>query len=82
MSNFTLKDINFFGELLIKRKSYLDEFEVKLKVEKIDAIILPTFGVCAFKEEDSSELAFIQSINLFTNLIGFCSGTIPITVVK
>jgi len=49
LSNFTLKDINFFGELLVKRKSYMDEFEEKLKLEKIDAIILPTFGVCAFK---------------------------------
>lgn len=82
LENFTLQDINYFVELLTHRKSYIDEFEKKIKLEKIDAIICPTFGTCAFKHEDADELAFIESISLFANFIGFCSGTIPVTVVK
>ena len=82
LKNFALRDINYFVELLVHRKSYIDEFEKKIKLEQIDAIILPTFATCAFKNEDAEELAFIESINLFVNFLGFCSGTFPVTVVK
>jgi len=43
---------------------------------------LPTFATCAFKSEDADDLAFTETINLFVNFLGFCSGTIPVTVVK
>jgi len=45
-------------------------------------LLLPTFATCAFKHEDAAVLGTVESINLIVNFLGYCAGTIPITVVK
>jgi len=53
-----------------------------MRLENIDALIIPAFATCAFKAEDAPVIDFVLNVNMITNLLGYCVGTIPITVVK
>jgi Asp-tRNA(Asn)/Glu-tRNA(Gln) amidotransferase A subunit family amidase len=80
--NFNQKDINFYGDLVIKRQVILDDFQEKWKKEKYDAILLPTYPTAAFRNAESGTLANQGFVCGLVNGLGACAGTVPITVVE
>lgn len=68
------KDVNFM-------KNYLETMAKKWKDEKIDAVIMPPYIGCAFKNANAGDMGAMLDYTIMWNGLHFPSGLVPVTQV-
>ena len=75
-------NIDELKEWVMIRKKHLEEIEQVWKKYNLDAMIIPTYPIPAFKCEDAADIALLPCGARFAIYWGYWSGFIPITCVK
>ena len=75
-------NIDELKEWIMIRKKHLEEIERLWKIYNLDAMIIPTYPIPAFKCADADNIGFLPCGARFAIYWGYWSGFLPITCVK
>ena len=81
VSSIATPNIDELKEWVMIRKKHIEDIEQLWKKNNLDAMIIPTYPIPAFKCEDAADVALLPCGARFAIYWGYWSGFLPITCV-